>query len=455
LEQKEDSLWYRSLRLIRNQKPGGKYWRELVESVANELSEQADSLRRGIGVKEAPDASDRAIPIVHPDLQEDAAVENNGTAIFLGDTTVWLHWGMSCSSLAVLHHLQKFHDCVIPFSFHRLIASPLIYPKSLEDFDSDEFWITFTRSRGDIVSEINRAKFVYVNGTSEVASKPEYILIMLYVIYASKKRLNKVVSVLNHTLYSTRKDDASVKPLVNGLLKKVLQAVDDVYARDQRTVARLNDLNVTASPSFDFLPLYIRDCYSSRASGDEKKVVISGLDDFGPEFFDKLSQQLRNLLRDGLLVDILIGSRRFIPENDLKSLSGLQDSIRAGVRVIDATSEAEWLTTIGSASVLISSGFYHNEAATCLGVPTILIKRSAPLLHPLIEESKMVTVIDLSSGNGVEAIRDSVWRELHSETRFNPSRTSFLRMCEAAEASFSKISGHLPEASDAAHTRAE
>jgi Tfp pilus assembly protein PilF len=454
LEDGSDTFWYQSVRLIRNRKPGSKHWKQVIEQVVHELSDPTETVRHSHQVPHTDrsecTASDSTPVATTPLGSPNSTGDSAAPALLINDTTIWLHWGFSCSSLAVHYHLRKHHQKVISLPFHQLIATTSIHPKCLDDFDSDEFWLAIRNTRLDIISQIEKAGAVYVNGISDIISKSDHVLLLLYIIYITKIRLNKPIFILNHSSYPVREGHPDAEELAKILLRKVFSEVDYVYARDDATLEKLDNLNLRPVPSFDPLPLYIRDVYEPRSIEREAEVVISGLDDFGRDFFDQLQNYLTTLVADGGSIQILIGSRRFIPKNDLSCLSALKDCIAAGVEVIDATSETEWLTTIRNAKVLVSSGFHHCVAATSFDVPTILIKRGGAPLHPLIAESQMVTKIDAAAPGSVAKMKEAITYFIAVERNVSYSGDSFYKMCAAAERSFSCIRAKGPEAAPSA-----
>ena len=134
--------------------------------------------------------------------------------VILNDTFSWYHWGCTASSSGIREELQgrahKLTYCHIldTYNFKNI-------PTVLADFDSKEFFFNVVLTNNQqLFAEISDADLILINGegTIHYLSKPAVAL--LYISYASKKYLNKVVHIINHSPYPISRTDQD-KNLVN------------------------------------------------------------------------------------------------------------------------------------------------------------------------------------------------------------------------------------------------
>jgi tetratricopeptide (TPR) repeat protein/polysaccharide pyruvyl transferase WcaK-like protein len=350
---RDDSLWYRSLRLFWQRTPGTASWTEVISRVSAEL--ETVPARESV-----PDAAGGHVASV--------AASRDADVLLLNDTSYWYHWGCTCTSLA-LHEALRDRGLLVdavPITHINTLA-PL--PATLADLDDEKFFQSFCARNPALIERLQKVAWVVVNGEGSIHDLGPTALALLYVAYIAKQRLGKHTRIINHSGYPTAIGNSAA---ADAVYRKIYGVLDFVAVREDLSGARLAQLGIATTASFDCLPLYVARHPPARRTGSERRVVIAGSMHEGPALLDLLPGLIRRLDSQGYQVEILAGANAWIARDDVQLLQALRRRIDGGYRLVAATSEAEWLAGIAGAKLLISGRFHYSIAAACLGTPLLL-----------------------------------------------------------------------------------
>src|SRR5277367_3574698 len=119
---------------------------------------------------------------------------------FFNDTSEWYHWGCTGTSVAIKEALAARGHSVFSVPISLLYeCGPL--PKSMEDFDSPEFFRQFFKANMLVAAAVLHNDVVLINGEGSLHGLSRISVALLYIAYASKKFCHKNVQIINHSCY--------------------------------------------------------------------------------------------------------------------------------------------------------------------------------------------------------------------------------------------------------------
>lgn len=340
--EREDNMWYDSVRLFRQEKSRANDWDKVFARMAGELQQaqprQSTAEPAPLGAR-APRAAPRAVA---------------PTVLLLNDMTYWGHFGCAASSLA-LHGLLRAAGHAVDAVQHVHCASLGTVPANAAQFDDDRLFGEFTARNPTFAERIRAVPEVILNGDLQLRGGSHAARNLLYLAWIAKRRYAKRVSIINH----------SVLPGPDDMYGMVYRAVDFVAVSDARSAAHLARLGVQAVQAFDCLPLFLED--RARPDGRERRVVFGGLLAQDAATVDMLVSLAGTALAAGYRVEFLTGANAFGALDDRKLAEVLQKRLRGRYSIVAATSEEQWLRTITGAGLLVTGRGQYAIAAACLG----------------------------------------------------------------------------------------
>jgi polysaccharide pyruvyl transferase WcaK-like protein len=118
----------------------------------------------------------------------------------------------------------------------------------------------------------------------------------------------------------------------------------------------------------------------------------------------------------GLRPIFLFGANANLAADDRDFARLLTRATGGAIELCHATSEAEWLSAIASAKLLVSGRFHYSIAAACLGTPFIALDSNTPKMDGLMQMlglyRRPTGGIDACGGAGTVAIEGATIRHL-------------------------------------------
>ena len=368
----EETFWYDSVRLFRQDKTSSTEWSPVIHRIAETL--------RGAVTTPPP----HAIPPIPTPVTTTpvAALAPAATVMLLNDLVYWNHWGCTGTSLALHENLRAAGQVVD--SMHIAIVHDLTpLPTGVSDLDDDDLFQRFSERNARVLERLRAVCDIVINGESSLHDLGKTARALLYLAWIAKRRLGKRVSIINHSCHpSTRPEGDSD---ADALYARVYQALDFVAVREARSAARLARLGIAAVESFDCLPLFIDKHRPNPMPPRETRVVLCGGKAQDPAVIQILEGIAAHALEHGFTIDVLVGASAFLTQDDQHLVAALHPRLRGRYRLIAATSERQWLQCIAGAQLLVSGRFHHTIAAAFLGTPLMITDSNTPSMDGLID----------------------------------------------------------------------
>ncbi len=311
--------------------------------------------------------------------------------VLLNDTSAWYHWGCTGTSTALKEGIQSLGYEVDAVS-HKMVSQLKEVP-SFEEFTNHEKLERFCKTNSEIVTAIQRAEIVVINGEGTIHGIRPNPRALLYLAHISKENFRKHVEIINHSVYP--KDDPCLSNKFKGICglerdgeaqaiyRSVYSKVDFVAIREPLSREEMSKIGITSVLSFDCLPLYIRNHYRNTKKADEKTLLVAGSVAFSTEGAEKLCRYLEAMSERDFKIKVLIGAAAFPAKDDQEFVEFLRGNCGAPYELINASSIEEWLDEINHATFLVSGRFHHSIAAFCLNTPFIALNSNTHKVHAL------------------------------------------------------------------------
>jgi polysaccharide pyruvyl transferase WcaK-like protein len=404
--------WYPHATLHRQREPGIDAWRALIRDVAPRLPRYLDGLASRSEMPMAQDDSGASSPGSILSLGDMRATER---AVLLNDTRSWYHWGCSCTSLALHSRLRQRHRRVDSLPIHRLLHLSEA-PRTAQQLDDDALFERFRDAHGGLIAALRDADTVYINGEGTLHGASTQALTLLYLAYIAKVRLQRRVHIINHSCYPEDTAVVTDSPVYD-LYRQVYRQMDFVAVREAVSARVLADMGIEACESFDCLPLFLRahGVTSRESASAARKVVIAGSVAWGSgEVARSVGDLIVRLHSSGYVPIVLIGADAYIAEDDARFASILQQTAGGCFRLVNATSELEWLRTIADAALLVSGRFHHSIAAAFLDTPFIVMESNTPKIAGLLERLESKSFLSVMQPRLGEALEERARQMLAS-----------------------------------------
>jgi polysaccharide pyruvyl transferase WcaK-like protein len=218
---------------------------------------------------------------------------------------------------------------------------------------------------------------IVINGEGFFHGDSTHVLNLLFLAYASKKHLGKIVHIINHSCYPQDSLEMSLSPIWE-IYKKVYSAMDFIAIREPASCALMRRAGVPAILSFDCLPLFITGKYEYISHKKSDTIIIAGSVAWQDVSLPVVSSYIDHLKRLGFHVQVLTGSSMLRASDDDTFVKDLLQHCSGDWEIIEVDSINKWLDTIAQASLLVSGRFHHTIAAAVLDTPFILLESNTP-----------------------------------------------------------------------------
>ncbi len=349
----------------------------------------------------------------------------DGTALLMGDTSAWYHWGCSCTSLGIHAELRERWQRVHSLPMHRM-AELAGLPASVEDFDSDQVFASFAAANAELVATVEQCDRVYVNGEGTLHGTGPAAVTLLYLMHIARTRLDREVHLINHSSYPDDNKESADSPAA-GLYRQVLSQLDFVGVREPESFRLLADLDVEAVQSFDCLPLFLERHYRPVESNDKeagavpRRVIVAGSAAWGStDAVDALGGFLGALKERDFEPVVLLGAARYLAADDVIFAERLAKAAPGSFEVNLASGELDWLRAIDEAALLVSGRFHHTIAAAFLNTPFLVMESNTPKISGLLEALGSESF--LSIANAADGLLDAAMPRVERPAEFHIDR---------------------------------
>jgi tetratricopeptide (TPR) repeat protein/polysaccharide pyruvyl transferase WcaK-like protein len=408
---RDDTPWYPSVHFFRQKHATD--WASVFDRVVDTLRDKA----------QRPSGAHRPATPSRPKVAQK-------TAVLLNDTYAWYHWGCTATSSALRRRIAElnFHRVSVPINteFHCV-------PRNLNDFDDPDFFRRARQTDARLFDTLEAADTVVINGEGTMHAVSERTASLLYIAYAAKQHLGKMVQIINHSAYPDDSPEPSDSQAFH-LYRGVYQALDFVAVREHLSHRLLRQADVDTTLSFDCLPLTLRDEYPGLSSkADSRTIVVAGSVAFPPSCASALADYLRAMRGRGYEIRVLVGALDLLASDDREFVEHLRKQGDLGWQLVRATSLRQWFDCLASARVLVSGRFHHTIAACCLGVPAVVLGSNTPKMQAVAETFGLEPPLSYATPDLAEVLVHSTEQALEA----GPSDPSIVEaVCQRAEHNF-------------------
>ncbi len=414
LHDRKDSVWYPSVKLYRSGKTGLDARRKLLAVVEKDLTESllADDIADTSENTEACDSNTLSNQLTG---QLISRVNKKAYALLLNDTTSWYHWGCTCTSLAIHDRLRARWDSVVSVPIYNTNHLDLV-PTTIEHFDDNEFFEQFCNVYPWIIEKIRDAGEVYINGEGTLHGVSQTTLGLLYLAYIAKTRMNRRISIINHSCYPDD-NNVAIDSQAQTIFRKVYEQLDNIAVREVVSAKLLTSMGLTVTQSFDCLPLYIEQYYQADTRTEKGRIVIAGSVSWGVKTIRQIGDLIEMLHKNGFSISLLIGANAYPAGDDMRLVQALHRHVGTFCELVYAWSEQEWLSTIDHAALVISGRFHHTIAAAFLNTPFIVMESNTKKIEGLLTMLDIDTFVATDQARLSEVLYDNAMQLLKDPAR--------------------------------------
>lgn len=396
-----ESPWYQSLEFIRQSDASEAGWQNLVAEARCWLyaGDQAtpDSTNKGVATEQKNVAKILAAPM-----------KAGRSALLVGDTNYWYHWGCSCTSLGLHEGLRSRFEEIRVLPLPRLLSG-CPAPFGLESLDADDFFAQFRQACPDVVVAMEAADCVIINGEGSIHGASPLPLLLLYVAYVAKKRLGKRVAVVNHSCYPGNAVPPGASTAVSEYYAEVYNALDLAVVREDNSLENVSAFAGNVSLGFDCLPLFLEKYRQEQECVRQRKLVFGGSVSWSSEMVRCFATLAEWGASEGFSVEILSGAKAFLASDEVgfvEQMVHLLAEKKVAHTLRFPLSELEWLDAIGSASLVISGRFHYSIAAAFQRVPFLVAESNTAKIGGLLTELGLeAAVVALGRGEYGSVVR--------------------------------------------------
>lgn len=391
-----ESPWYRCVEFIRQPVANESGWQQVLEQARHWLMTcQPVSLEKTAAGVQAE------VMVLPP---------RGRSALLVGDTHYWYHWGCACTSLGVHEGLRQHFDSIRVLPLRRLLSSGPA-PRNLESLDSDDFFRQFEQSCPDIATQIQAADWVVINGEGSIHGTHALPLFLLYLAYVSSKRYGKRVAVINHSCYPGEQVLLDGVTKAGAFYERVYARIDAVVVREPISLANVLPFNSGAQLGFDCLPRFLA-AHVSGGVPRSRKLVLGGSVSWTADMVNCFAELAAWMQGQGYTIEVLSGAKALLAGDEVGFVAAIVKALQqrqVSYALLFPLSEREWLEAIGSASLLVSGRFHYSIAAAFQQVPFLVAEsntaKMAGLLNDLGLEASLVALGRQDYGQSIEKAR--------------------------------------------------
>ncbi len=299
-------------------------------------------------------------------------------AVLLNDTSAWYHWGCTGAANALKSQIvsRGWNLISVPIQYNYLIQD---FPTQADGFDDPQVFERFKKQYQEIISLLESADVVLVNGEGTLHGSRPGPMRLLYLAHISKKFLGKKLEIISHSVFPNDQKKITDWTLAE-LYAKVYREADFLAVRENFSLEILKQLGIEATLSFDCLPLSIRSyLYNHMESHPKHAIVLSGSAAWQEEGMVPIIEYLKEMKTRGFEIRVLVGAKKDPAPDDQRFVQFLQNNFSQDQwTLVIAESFEEWLEEIQNAELLVSGRFHNSIAAACLGTPFIILNSNTP-----------------------------------------------------------------------------
>lgn len=290
--------------------------------------------------------------------------------LLLNFTVDGYHWGCYGTSIELYDSLIERGYYVNYHTVNEAHSKLAEVPTELKDFDSAEQAKRFTTANLSLFSDMVAADVVVCNGEGTLHRNNLAPWNLLYLMYFSKKHLEKRVHLINHSSYPS--GSLEVSEHVDVLYGGVLRTLDLVASREINSTANLKRLSIDVVQSFDCLPRFIDRYAVARTVSPDGPILVSGGMALNEQQCKGIAEGVAPLVSKQRPAIFITGAKTNPAVEDKKQYE-LMCSILPALQFSEAATVGEWLEIIGAGSVLVSGRFHHTIAAASLLTPVVCL----------------------------------------------------------------------------------
>lgn len=316
----------------------------------------------------------------------------------INDTYNWYHWGCNATSLAISRTLIKNKHLLSYVSIQDIYNLNSV-PNNINQFKNQQIFENHKNIWNKLIfDKLNNADLILVNGEGTLHGISKQVVGLLYILYVSKKFLNKKVHLINHSAYPIKGFDKNTDAIAKDLYYLTYKSFDFVGIREPISLEGMKKIGIKAELTFDCLPISAEQ-YLKRFSKKTLRdtIVLAGGVNFNKACLKAIVNELEKYKLQGIKILILVGAKANPAQDDENFINMLnQYKEKLGYDIFYAKNLDEWFECIQNAKILISGRFHYSIAAYCLSTPFLMFESNTPKNYALSKILKVKKPIKYS-----------------------------------------------------------
>ena len=228
--------------------------------------------------------------------------------------------------------------------------------EQISDFDDDEFFDRFSQKNQSLVKSLYESDVIVVNGEGTLHRLSKASINLLYLMYISKKYLNKTVHLINFSCFPN--GDATMPVGNTKIYPSILNYLDKIAPRDHISNEILSTSGVKTAQSFDCLPRFLARYGEENSHAPTGNILVTGGVSFQESRYELLVDFINHFLKKNVRVKFLLGAHFSPAGEDVTLQKKLEENTNlANLEVVHAQSMQQWIDEFKSASFLSLLGF--------------------------------------------------------------------------------------------------
>ena len=312
-------------------------------------------------------------------------------ALILNDTFDDFHHGSCATSFIIRERLKNKFKNVNSYGIEKLRFVKLNIEK-IENFDDEKVLNDFIKNNRELIDNIKNVDVIVVNGEGCISQYNSFTIMLLYVIYISKKIYNKEIHLINTSVFLNNKVDLVTEEsteLFRQYLNKSLSIIDSICVRDYISYETLkNNIQGNVTLAFDSVPLYIKNYYKHIQIFKQSYILLSGGNNINSFKFDdylKIINKIIKLYNKSKIVFLISNVKTAKCTDDIKLYEKLKKYYKEKIILYEANSIDEFVSCIDDAKILISGRFHHTITALSCNTNFIVFDANTPKIKSTLE----------------------------------------------------------------------